>query len=67
MLLTISILSAAQFTQVGHHHGSFPLMLSLSAVLTIRIDLKPDNIMVKIEDPSIFKRDAEDEFNSPLP
>lgn len=42
-------------------------MLSLSAVLTIRIDLKPDNIMVKIEDPSIFQRDAEDEFNNLLP
>ncbi|KAI8725617.1 Protein kinase domain-containing protein [Fusarium sp. LHS14.1] len=30
-------------------------------------DLKPDNIMVKIEDPTIFERDARDEFDNPLP
>ncbi|KAF5624007.1 kinase-like domain protein [Fusarium sp. NRRL 25303] len=30
-------------------------------------NLKPDNIMVKIEDPSIFERDAQDEFDNPLP
>ncbi|EHK16493.1 uncharacterized protein TRIVIDRAFT_195425 [Trichoderma virens Gv29-8] len=33
----------------------------------IHTDLKPDNIMVKIEDASIFERDAKDEFNNPLP
>ncbi|KAG8667810.1 hypothetical protein FPOAC1_012649 [Fusarium poae] len=30
-------------------------------------DLKPDNIMVKIEDASILERDVQDEFESPLP
>ncbi|UKZ77952.1 hypothetical protein TrVFT333_005686 [Trichoderma virens FT-333] len=29
--------------------------------------LKPDNIMVKVEDASVFERDAQDEFNNPLP
>jgi serine/threonine-protein kinase SRPK3 len=38
-----------------------------SAVLTNGIDLKPDNIMVKIEDPSILERDARDEYDHPLP
>ncbi|EHY60976.1 Serine/threonine-protein kinase SRPK [Exophiala dermatitidis] len=33
----------------------------------IHTDLKPDNIMVKLEDPSILERDAEDEFKHPLP
>ncbi|CVL11855.1 related to dis1-suppressing protein kinase dsk1 [Fusarium proliferatum] len=33
----------------------------------VHTDLKPDNIMVKIEDPSIFERDAQDEFDNPLP
>lgn len=32
-----------------------------------RIDLKPDNVLVKIEDPSILERDALDEYNNPLP
>ncbi|KAF4949127.1 hypothetical protein FGADI_9131 [Fusarium gaditjirri] len=32
----------------------------------VHTDLKPDNIMVKIEDPSIFERDAQDEFDNPL-
>src|SRR5277367_3684370 len=30
-------------------------------------DLKPDNIMVKIEDPSILDTDARSEFQNPLP
>jgi len=30
-------------------------------------DLKPDNIMVKIEDPTILERDARDEYCNPLP
>lgn len=30
-------------------------------------DLKPDNIMVKIEDQSILDRDVQDEFHNPLP
>ncbi|KAF5018891.1 hypothetical protein F66182_9110 [Fusarium sp. NRRL 66182] len=29
--------------------------------------LKPDNVMVKIEDASILERDAQDEFDNPLP
>ncbi|RSL67614.1 hypothetical protein CEP53_002903 [Fusarium sp. AF-6] len=33
----------------------------------IHTDLKPDNIMVKIEDASIFDRDAKDEYENPLP
>ena len=36
-------------------------------VLIGLVDLKPDNIMVKLEDPSILERDAEDEFKNPLP
>lgn len=30
-------------------------------------DLKPDNVMVKIEDQSILERDARDEYEHPLP
>ena len=30
-------------------------------------DLKPDNIMVKIEDPSLLEEAAKDEFENPLP
>ncbi|KAM0245993.1 hypothetical protein ACHAP5_004964 [Fusarium lateritium] len=33
----------------------------------IHADLKPDNIMIKAEDVSIFQRDAQDEFENPLP
>ncbi|RMJ14693.1 hypothetical protein CDV36_005596 [Fusarium kuroshium] len=33
----------------------------------IHTDLKPDNIMVKIEDASIPDRDAKDEYENPLP
>lgn len=36
-------------------------------MLTVEPDLKPDNIMVKIEDASIFGRDAKDEYENPLP
>jgi serine/threonine-protein kinase SRPK3 len=35
--------------------------------LTREIDLKPDNIMMKIEDPGIFERSARDEYDRPLP
>ncbi|KAF4992692.1 hypothetical protein FGRMN_7005 [Fusarium graminum] len=33
----------------------------------IHTDLNPDNIMIKIEDPIIFHRDAKSEFRRPLP
>ncbi|KAK0732920.1 kinase-like domain-containing protein [Lasiosphaeria miniovina] len=33
----------------------------------IHADLKPDNVMVKVEDPSILERDARDEHDHPLP
>ncbi|KAF1820044.1 kinase-like protein [Dissoconium aciculare CBS 342.82] len=33
----------------------------------IHTDLKPDNIMVKIEDSTILERDAKDEYQNPLP
>ncbi|KAL2024218.1 hypothetical protein VTK56DRAFT_9374 [Thermocarpiscus australiensis] len=33
----------------------------------IHTDLKPDNIMVKIEDPTILERDARDEYQHSLP
>ncbi|KAE8352712.1 kinase-like protein [Aspergillus coremiiformis] len=33
----------------------------------IHTDLKPDNIMVKIEDPSILDQSAKDEYENPLP
>ena len=32
-----------------------------------RPDLKPDNVLVKIEGPSILERDALDEYENPLP
>lgn len=32
-----------------------------------RLDLKPDNVMVKFEDTSILERDARDEYDHPLP
>ncbi|KAL3590806.1 hypothetical protein FPOAC2_13008 [Fusarium poae] len=38
-----------------------------SECCVIHTDLKPDNIMVKIEDASILERDVQDEFESPLP
>ncbi len=31
------------------------------------LDLKPDNIMVRLENKSILERDARDEFENPLP
>jgi len=36
-------------------------------VLTDIVDLKPDNIMVRLEDKSILERDARDEMENPLP
>ncbi|KAF4953177.1 hypothetical protein FGADI_6152 [Fusarium gaditjirri] len=33
----------------------------------LTVDLKPDNIMIRIEDPKIFEKDAIDEYNNPLP
>ncbi|KAF4442700.1 CMGC SRPK kinase [Fusarium acutatum] len=33
----------------------------------IHADVKPDNIMVRIEDPKMFEKDAIEEYNSPLP
>ncbi|UDD59108.1 hypothetical protein AFCA_006527 [Aspergillus flavus] len=33
----------------------------------VHTDLKPDNIMVKIEDPSILEESAKDEYKDPLP
>ncbi|WPH03034.1 kinase-like protein [Acrodontium crateriforme] len=33
----------------------------------IHADLKPNNIMVRIEDPAIFERDARAEYSDPLP
>ncbi|KAL6918397.1 hypothetical protein FSST1_009892 [Fusarium sambucinum] len=38
-----------------------------SECCVIHTDLKPDNIMVKIEDASILERDVQDEFENPLP
>ncbi|KAG9252953.1 kinase-like domain-containing protein [Emericellopsis atlantica] len=33
----------------------------------IHTDLKPGNIMVRVEDPDIFQQSAKDEFENPLP
>ncbi|KAL3482074.1 kinase-like protein [Aspergillus californicus] len=33
----------------------------------IHTDLKPDNIMIKVEDPSILEESARDEYEHPLP
>ena len=32
-----------------------------------KIDLKPDNILVRLEDPDLLSKDALDEFENPLP
>lgn len=48
------------------HAGMHPTLL-MAVSLRIRIDIKPDNIMVKLEDSSILQRDAENEFRNPLP
>ena len=32
-----------------------------------QVDLKPDNIMVRFEDPTLLERDAQDEYHHPLP
>jgi serine/threonine-protein kinase SRPK3 len=47
--------------------GTIRYALDQTSVLSSRIDLKPDNIMVQIEDPSIFERDARDEYSHPIP
>ncbi|KAF5966996.1 CMGC/SRPK protein kinase [Fusarium bulbicola] len=31
------------------------------------VNLKPDNIMIRIEDPKMFEKDAIEEYNNPLP
>ncbi|KAI1045016.1 hypothetical protein LB505_013350, partial [Fusarium chuoi] len=33
----------------------------------IHADLKPNNIMIRIEDPKMFEKDAIEEYNNPLP
>ncbi|KAK0390655.1 hypothetical protein NLU13_0159 [Sarocladium strictum] len=38
-----------------------------SSCQVIHTDLKPDNVMIRVEDPAIFARDASDEFANPLP
>ncbi|KAG5746467.1 hypothetical protein H9Q70_010837 [Fusarium xylarioides] len=47
------------------------ILLALDYVHTecyiINADLKPDNIMIRIEDPKIFEKDAIEEYNNPLP
>lgn len=39
----------------------------IGKLLTDIIDLKSDNIMVRLEDKSILERDARKEFETPLP
>ncbi|KAF4450111.1 CMGC/SRPK protein kinase [Fusarium austroafricanum] len=52
-------------TKLGYGANSTRPYVNLCG--SIAEDLKPDNIMVKIEDPSIFERAAQDEFDNPLP
>ena len=48
------------------HTGTY-FPLPRMVLLIRRTDLKPDNIMVKIEDPSILDIDARSELQNPLP
>lgn len=49
------------------HTGIISLYFICSCMSNNRIDLKPDNVLVKIEDPGILERDALDEYDNPLP
>ena len=65
MGLTIFIENVSWFIQV-HQLGNFSTKTSciLQASAT---DLKPDNIMARLEDPSCLEESAIDEFENPLP
>ncbi|KAK8912755.1 putative serine/threonine-protein kinase clkA [Metarhizium anisopliae] len=53
----------------GHSHRFVRLSEVPNTTYNInsQVDLKPDNILVKIEDPAILDRDARDEYVNPLP
>ncbi|KAF5128589.1 putative serine/threonine-protein kinase clkA [Metarhizium anisopliae] len=53
----------------GHSHRFVRLSKVPNTTYNInsQVDLKPDNILVKIEDPAILDRDARDEYVNPLP
>jgi serine/threonine-protein kinase SRPK3 len=36
-------------------------------LINLAADLKPDNIMIRIEDARMFEKDAIEEYNNPLP
>jgi len=36
-------------------------------LIELIVDLKPDNIMIRIEDSKMFEKDAIEEYNNPLP
>ena len=48
-------------------HTGEPDYIAINAIFLPRIDLKPSNIMVKLEDPEILERDVRDEYDHPLP
>lgn len=53
----------------GHSHRFVRLSKVPNTTYNInsQVDLKPDNILLKIEDPAILDRDARDEYVNPLP
>lgn len=53
----------------GHLHRFVRLSKVPNTTYNIdsQVHLKPDNILVKIEDPAILDRDARDEYLNPLP
>lgn len=53
---------AISYTLVVFPHSELPHTLMFYTA-----DLKPDNIMVRLEDASILHKDAQDEFLQPLP
>lgn len=57
------------FRMRGHSHRFVRLSEVPNTTYNInsQVDLKPDNILVKIEDPAILDRDARDEYVNPLP
>lgn len=52
--------------QIIHTGISAPRWI-IAAASDRQADLKPDNVLVKIEDPTILERDVRDEYQHPLP
>lgn len=59
------IIHTGKYSSFGQKCGSF--FTSIGCLRGESIDLKPDNIMVRLEDPDLLSKGAQDEFENPLP